>query len=44
MRYYISAQKSQMAFMELDFVPGLAKNESWIESNDGWTVTKIKLN
>ena len=22
----------------------LAKNESWIESNDGWTVPKIKLN
>ena len=38
---YISAHKPQMIIMGLDF-EGDKLNISWIESNDGWTVTKIK--
>ena len=41
MMSYIWVYKLQTTFMELDFE---ADKLSWIEGNDGWTVTKIKLN
>ena len=41
---YILAYKSQIIFMKLDFEADKLRIKTWIESNDGWTVTKIKLN
>ena len=41
---YILACKSHIIFMELDFKADKLRIKTWIESNDGWTVTKIKLN
>ena len=37
---YISAFKSQMTFMELHSEADNAKNESSVESNNGWILTK----
>ena len=37
---YISAFKSQMTFMGLHSEADNAKNESSVESNDGWILTK----
>ena len=41
---YILTYKSQIIFMKLDFEADKLRIKTWIESNDGWTVTKIKLN
>ena len=41
---YILAYKSQIIFMKLDFEADKLRIKTWIESNDGWTVTKINLN
>ena len=41
---YILAYKSQIIFMKLDFEADKLRIKTWTESNDGWTVTKIKLN
>ena len=41
---YILAYKSQIIFMKLDFEADKLRIKTWIESNAGWTVTKINLN